>query len=331
MKKSLHLITLAFLSVFNVAWAQEGATHIAIIPFTPSTPKAKTTTSIVQEEVTSCFVNKDRFYLLDRGVTEKLKKELETAKDNSSIYAKVVAEQGHLAGAEYIITGSVDSVIYSGNTSKDLLSTNVKQSLDTKATYSKFHGTVHLVLQINKVETGKVIFSKPFLVTSRDFDDYSESAILENALCRLKNQLKTEVRSLFPPVMTIVSVDKEKKGLPDKVLVNGGSEIFDSGKQESDCPGDDGISVASKTSAVGSVFSKMKGAIVGKKILLSVVCPEIISAGGKNYTRDKVIAQLKIDSVEGELTLCSVLKGAQDIKSYLDDKKTLFVRLEKED
>src|ERR1700744_1430462 len=106
MKKNLLLaITVCLLFIIKQAAAQNSVpTHIAIIPFTSPIPKNETITHDVQGELASCFI-KSRFYLLDRSATDKLKKELDATKDDASLYAKVVAEKGHLANAEYIITG----------------------------------------------------------------------------------------------------------------------------------------------------------------------------------------------------------------------------------
>lgn len=221
MKKLLFLALTLFLLFFvSLSDAQTSPTHVAIIPFTCSNPNAVSVANLVQSEVASCFVNKDRFYLLDRGVTEKLKNELEAAKQNTSMYAKVVAEQGHLAGAEYIITGIVDPMDIEESDNKSLLSTT---------TIVQYHGILHLLLEINAVETGKVMYSQPIIVTSADFTSKTGSSILTNALCKLKTQVQIEVRNLFPPIMTIVKVESEKKGLPEKILINSGSEMFDNG------------------------------------------------------------------------------------------------------
>jgi hypothetical protein len=333
MNKKTKFAVLLFATLWvTQLYAQDKPIQIAIIPFTPTTRNAFTITKDVQAIVASCFAAKDRFYLFDRGVTDKLKKELNAAKDNASLYSKVVAESGHLANAEYIITGIVDSVMYSGTNSKDVLSTNIKNALDAKAKFTRFHGTIHLALAIYKVETGKTILDKPYIITSREFDDYNESSILENVLCRLTNSLQTDIRALFPPMTMIVSVDKKnKKGLPEIVLVNGGSEVFDSGKQQSGCSGDEEVSLASKTSAVTSVFKKAKGALMSNKIILDVFIPEDINMGSKTLRREKVIGQLKINSIEKDLTVCSVVKGAEEIKTYMDNNKPVYVKIQKAD
>ena len=74
MKKLVLLSIFAFLFFFKNAQAQDGPTHIAIIPFTPSTPNASVIAVSIQTEVAGCFTGKkDRFFLIDRGTTEKIK------------------------------------------------------------------------------------------------------------------------------------------------------------------------------------------------------------------------------------------------------------------
>lgn len=67
-----------------------------------------------------------------------------------------------------------------------------------------------------------------------------------------------------------------------------------------------------------------------KKILLDVVSEEPLVAGGKTYNREKTIGELKMESVEGDLALCSVTGGDKDIKDYLDKKKPLLVKIKKD-
>ena len=111
--------------------------------------------------------------------------------------------------------------------------------------------------------------------------------------------------------------------------------MFDTGKQQTDCAGDQDISITSKTSAVGSIFKKAKDAtknITGSnKILLDVYSPEEISAGGKTLEHDNIIGVLKIESNDQDLSTCAVVKGAAEIKSYMDTNKPLFVKIQTAD
>jgi len=194
----------------TISYGQDEITHIAIIPFSTATPKAGSIAKDVQTAVASCFI-KERFALLDRGITDKLKSELEHAKNDASMYAKVVAEQGRQYNAEYIITGEVDSLNFEKVTSKDLLSGGIKDAIASKSAYDKYHGNIHFIIEISKVETGKTFFTKPYNVTSRDFDDNTHALILDNLLCRLTNAVQADVRKMIPPKMQIIRVEKTKK------------------------------------------------------------------------------------------------------------------------
>ena len=303
-KKLLPVIALLSFLCVNYVRAQDAPIHIAIIPFTSSNNvyNERSITEQVQNEVASCFANKDRFFLLDRGTTDKLKTELDAAKDNASVYAKVVANQGHLAGAEYIITGVVDPLEIGETTTTNTY---------TKITSVAYHGSIRLSLNIIKVETGRVFYNEPLTITSKDFNNKSNSDIQDNAMCWLKSKVQELVRTLFSAPMIILSVEKEKKGLPEKVLVNAGAEILDNGKRSS-C---DGLTL-------GSLFQS-------KKLALEVYSEESITAGGKTYKRVKVIGALKVASIEGELAVCDVSTGAEAIKTLLDSKQSPLVRIAK--
>jgi len=318
MKLFLRLTAVLILSlIFRQANAQD-AIHIALIPFTATANAPQVTVDLVQNQVTTCFVNKSRFLLLDRGQTDRIKKELDAAKQNSSVYAKVVAEQGHLAGAEYIITGIVSPF--------ELASKKVSTYVNSKSVMvDQFHYIAHLTLQINRVETGQVVYSQPLVISSRDFDNKDNADLLDNVLCRLKNTVAEQVRNLFPVTMMIVSVDQTKKdGTIQKVLVSGGGEMFDDGKKAT-CPGDDDLTTSSSTTA--AAFKTLGNLWGRKKILLDVVSEEALVAGGKTYNREKTIGELKMESVQGDLALCSVTAGDKDIKDYLDKKKPLLVKI----
>lgn len=327
MKRFLRSASLFILILFFKQALAQDAVHIAIIPFkAAANSNAATYVDQVQSVVTSAFANKNRFLILDRGQTDHLKKELESAKDNASVYAKVVAEQGHQAGAEYIITGVVSSFNL-GKTTASTYSSTAKANVNI----DQFHGSMSLFLQINRVETGQVVFSQPLNITSRDYDKQSDADIIDNMMCHLGSAIQAQVRDLFPMNMMIVSVDKTKKnGLPDKVLVSGGKEMFDNGLKENTCPGDKtpNGSSSSTTAAfqtIGNLFSGKK------KILLDVVSNEVLNAGGKTYNREKIIGQLRVESVEGELAVCTVTDGEKDIKDYMDAKKPLVIRMKKEE
>jgi hypothetical protein len=306
MKKIFYLAIVPFLLLITRANAQD-AVHIAIIPFTASatTATANAVTSLVEEQVASCFVNKGRFYLLDRGVTEKLKKELDAAKDNSSLYAKVVAQQGHLAGAQYIITGKVNDWAVVPNKT-----TNMYNKVVTT-----YHGNLKASIQINSVESGQVVFSEPFSIVSNEFDNATATDIFDDAACKFKAAVRAKVRNLFSSTITIIHVEKEKNGVPQQVLINAGKDIFEDGKN-SGCA----VVTSSSLAAIGNLFTK--------KIRLEVISTEEVTYGGSTSKREKKIGELKISSVEGEVAVCDVTDGAKDIKTYLDAKKPLTVKIQ---
>ena len=322
------IFTLSFIVLYVDLFAQDAPTRIAIVPFTAVTASSKRAKQTIQEEVTSSFVDKSRFFLLSKNQTEKLRKDLEAANGNEAAYDNVIEQKGRLAGVDYIITGVVDSVVIGPVTSKNIIS-NVKNVFGSKETIIKYRGKLNLVLQINKVETGRIFLHKSITIYSRDFEENNEAVILENAECRLKNTIEILIRSLFAPPMIILSVDKEKKGLPDKVIVTGGLEMFGNGKQEQPCPGDNEVATDSKTSAAGSMLDKVTGVFHSKKISLTVFSIEQLTAGGKTYKREKVLGQLKVESIEADVAVCTVVSGAKEIGSYMAEKKTLNVKIEK--
>lgn len=299
MKKPLRSIFLLLLFICGTqAYAQQDPIHIGILPFDVTDANANNIKDIVQDQVTVCFAGKGRFFLLDRSVTEKLKAELERVKEASSAYAKIVADQGHMAGAQYLITGKVSSM--------EMGTTNTTNYLG-KAVVN-YHGTLHLTLQINTVETGKIYAQETITAISRDFDSNNPSDIFNNALCKLKSEVQKKVRTWFSTSITIVGVDKAKNGIPQKVLINAGKEIFDDGKN-ANCDA-----------------SALAGLFASRKVYLDVISVEEIKFGATVSKREKKIGELKIDEVQGDITVCSVTKGDKDIKQYMDDKKPLIVK-----
>lgn len=299
--KRYCLLTLIFALLFALRLHAQDAIHIGIIPFTSIDYNAQPITSLVEEQVSACFANKGRFYLLDRSVTEKLKKELESAKENTSLYAKIVAEQGHMAGAQYLINGKVSDLEIGQTSTKNYLG-------QTTITY---HGTLHISVQVNTVETGRVFFNEPYTIVSKDFDSQSRGDILDNILCKFKTALKTKIRDVFPSTLAIVHVEKEKKGVPEQVLINAGKDMFDTGKTTN-------CDVPSALSSISSIFSA--------KIVLEVIEMEDVTYGSTLVKREKKIGELKIASVEGDVSVCNVSKGGKEIKDAMDNKKNLVIR-----
>lgn len=300
MKKYVYLTAVFTILFFAKANAQD-AIHIGIIPFQAIDKDAEAVTNLVEEQVSSCFANKGRFYLLDRGVTERLKKELEAAKENTSLYSKIVAEQGHMAGAEYLITGKVGSMEVSKTTSKNYLG---------QITVA-YHGTMRISVQVNTVETGRVFFNEPYTIISKDFDIESKSDILDNILCKFKTAVKIKIRDMFPTSLAIIHVEKEKKGIPEQVLINAGKDLFETGKTAN-------CDVPSALSSISSIFSA--------KIVLEVITVEDLNFGGATSKREKKIGELKITSVEGDVSVCNVSNGGKEIKDAMDSKKVILIR-----
>jgi hypothetical protein len=324
MKNLLSLSFLFFLlSFINSAGAQqpaqpEQAIHIAIIPFTSAaevqTPQELQAVDLVEKNVIAAFGNKNRFYLLDRAQTEKIKKELDRAKDKSSIYASVMAEQGHLGTAEYIITGVVNSYVIGDD-----------KTLINYQYVTQYHASLRLSLQIVKVETGRTIFSDPIIIKSIDFANNSPGDIADNVLCKLGEKMKNIVKTLFPPDLMILHVEKEKKGLPYEVLVNGGTELFDNGKSVSSCDYDEHNIYSKAGKGLKNMFSS-------GKTKLDVFLSDQFVANGKTYAQKSLIGTLRIEEVQGdELSLCSVNSGADKIKEAMDANKTIVVQLHTDD
>jgi hypothetical protein len=299
MAKYLRSLIIVFFACFCVKTYAQEAIHIGILPFDAADNNAHNIKDLVQQQVTSCFANKGRFFLLDRAVTEKLKNELERVKETSSAYAKIVADQGHQANAEFLITGKVNSMVPGTSTTTNYLGKKT----------TTYHATLHLSLQINTVETGKVYNQEAITVTSREFENDNPGDIFDNALCKLKVEIQKKVRNLFASSITIVGVDKEKNGVLQKVIVNAGKEIFENGKN-SNCDG---------TSTIAAIFAS-------KKVYLDVFTVEDYKYGNITSKRERKVGELKIDEVQGDITVCTVTKGDKELKTYMDQKKTLIVK-----
>lgn len=305
MKKTFLIVQLIIALLFYTqVRAQNAPVHIGILPFTSPANNGNSITDLVQSCVANAFANKSRYVLLDRDQTDAALKELEKAKESSSVYAKPVVEQGHQAIAAYLISGVVEPL--------EMGQTEVTTNYLTQAKTTMYHGTIHLSLKITRVEDNRIIYDEPIIVKSADYVAGSSSDIPDNAICRLNGQLKNIVRTYFPVNMVIYQVEKEKKGLPDVVSVNAGDDIFDNGKKNA----------CSSEVTLANLFKK--------KIVLEVYTDKVETVMGQPIHTVKPVAVLKVLTVDGETSTCTVVSGANEIKAELDNKIFPLVRIQKE-
>jgi curli biogenesis system outer membrane secretion channel CsgG len=285
-------------------------TSIAILPFVNNTGNSNNYSSIMQEMVTKEFVKTNRFSILDRSKFQKVMEELKVQKSEEFLNSKVV-EQGKLMGAQYLVTGVLNQV----DTKKE---TNTVLDSYTKVykTQTTWTADVRFSFQVIDVATSSAVYAENIAAVNGVSHSMQSTDAVDNAMCKLKKQVKAAVMKLFPQEILIVSVEKmDKKGLPEQVLISVGSNFFDENyKKGNECE----TGLADK---IGGLFSKKD------VVKLKVIEIEVLNVGGKEMKREKVIGMLKLEKVEGDFSICKVDDGEKDIQEHLNAKKKLLVKI----
>lgn len=273
------------------------------MPFAASMPQDKGTAAQVQEMVVRLLSSRSDIELVDRSKDTMVLKELNNQMREVSVSAKVLADQGKLSGAKEIIVGTLTKA-----GADDINSSNTGLLGNNDARYS---GIVSYSLQLIDVETGtlkeqgifngntnntdatnkaaeglKSLFGRSKLANATDatsgvvMADTKEKAIL-NAIRSSEKPLIEWINGLYPPDIKILAVEKRAKGLPETVLVAG----------------------------LGPNLKK------GTQITISEI--QFIDLGnGKKAKQVKKVGELKVQELQGEITLCKVTDG----ESVLEDK-----------
>jgi hypothetical protein len=282
MKKIQLILISVSLSLMSCAQdptqSPDGHYTIGILPVTSSTGD-NTYNDQVAAIVSGVFSSKGRFTVVDQST------------------------------AQYLISANINSVIT--NNIQLQKSQIVKDPYSGKYVTQYYNvpgidATITVSMQATEVSTGSVKSSKIVTAAWRTETDWTNTGIaINNAVNYLPGFIKGWANEVFPVDLKVLKIESyNKKGLPDKILIKGGSDT-DLEKKK------------------GNLF----GSWAGSSSRLQVYENEVINADGKVYNRPVKIGEVKVDEVQGDLTVCKVTDGADAIKREMDAGKTLLLKI----
>lgn len=306
------LFLFSFLVFWIVSHAQEspdGNYTVGILPVTAAASEDYAYISNVQAVISKVFVEKTRFTVVDRTKLDQLAKERNLQKQEDFLNGAVI-EQGKSLGAQYLISGNISQITKRGGyRDKSKVDYDAYTKKYFTRTYQVYVTQIDVVVnvQIIDVTTG-IVKSNQLITNTAEAETTSAETVTQNAVQGLEGYLKAWINSAFPVYMRIIKVEStNKKGLPKTVLIKGGSDV----------------DLAYRKDA-GIIYG------IGKKDISSelevyVNMTEVID--NKEYTRKVTIGRLKVTEIQGELSVCEVKKGAEEIQAKLNEGKTLFLKI----
>lgn len=301
--KSLLSFLFIFLSLASFAQDENETNVVGILATTSSASAYSRYASTVTSIISKAFNDKSRFVVVDREKMDQLASERNLQKQEDFINGKVVA-QGKSIGARYIVSSRLSQLSTSKYTNEK--TRNVWSGLKIVGTekYLEPAVSVNLGIEIQIIDVvdgsskaNKVISSQLEYQGEVNIDNAVNSSIMKS-----ETVLKRWLNDVFPVYMKILKVEsKDKKGLPNKVLIKGGSDMdFNTEK------------------ALTFFNSKSK---------LEVYYLENLTIDGKSFQRPIVIGRIAVDEIQGEFSICNVQSGAKEILDGLSQGKTLLLKV----
>lgn len=303
MRKKTKLTTIALLYLLLLggrlnAQNNDNKIAIAVLPFLSKSGKdISNKLPVITDMVTAEFIGKQRFAIIEREKFGTLKTEVSIQGDPMYIMSNVI-NQGRQTAAKYFLTGNVVEFGTKKETVPNL--GNINYTNNQGGTHLEDRFFLVMSFQMTDIETGATTKSIPISV---------ENAMDENTLmCNARKEVRKAIRSLFPIELKIIKVEKiTKKGLPDQVLITGGEEIFGGKNSNEKCGIMSGIPFPWPSgAAVMQVYTEEKG---------------------DGYNRKTPVGEIKLDRTEGEVAVCDVKKGAQEIQNKLNEGKKLLLEI----
>ena len=309
MKKYVILLLMSLCYV-SIARGQEEdkIVPIGILPVTSLPNSGVQFTEHVREQITSAFTSKSRFIVVDRTRLDAIYKERNLQMREDFMDGAIV-EQGKSIGARYLVNGSISELNFNNvNTKK----TSYPVDKVTGKVYIRewIRLDLQVVLVVNvkiiDVETGAVKSTKT--VTSSLVFEGNESArpnpseqmVIQN-INNLRGYIKAWINSVFPVEMKVVQIESsDKKGIPKTILVTGGSEMD---------------------------MQHSKSLIINTSSELEVFESRIITLDGREIQRPLVVGNVVVEKVEGELAVCKIKNGHEEILQSMNAGKQLFLRI----
>ena len=246
-----------------------------MLPFSDASHKVGNNLAAINDAITNALVKTNRFSIVDRSKMQALQQEKNLQKTEDFMDGQVVA-QGKSLGAEYLVSGNVNSYTNDGNVAKftftlsviDVASNRVLGSEQIESKGGGYGGAI-LMGMVATASTGQA--------TPNTGDP--ESAF-KKALNDVSKDVDRFVNKNFPLMLSIAELQqKDKKGMPLTLLISGGSSM--------------GVKKGDKFRVVE--LSEME-------------------VDGKKMTRKKEVGQVQVVNVEDEnFSSCKVLAGGAEI------------------
>lgn len=279
MKKSLILI--ALLTNYLFCFSQQKQS-IAVLPFTYSNC-TNADAHAISENVVNSLVKTKRFNIVDRTKMDEINKEKNLQKTEAFMDGAALVEQGKSLGAQFLVSGTVSSVVKNSQ-----WKTRTKTDGTTES-YQTHECSISFTCQILDVATGQIINSEAFTTNANGFLGVSFANNIEEAfgksLSSLSSAIDAWVGKNFPLVINLIEVtEKDKKGGAAKILISAGSELG-----------------------------------MAKNEKLKVVEISFIEVNGEKKERRKEVGEAKVSSVDdANFSTCSVTSGGAEISQRID-------------
>jgi TolB-like protein len=276
MKVLLLVILAAF--VCQTSYSQEKML-IGILPFTYVSGAANfQDVNSISESVVTSFVKTKRFGIVDRSKLDEVSAEKQLQK-SADFVDGTVADQGKSMGAQFLISGHVNSA-----TKSEQYKTRTK--LDgTTENYLAIDAQVSFTCKVIDVATGQVVNSESFKNQPGLLSLASnKEEAFNNVLKSLAKSIDKWVSKNFPLIFDMVEVQtKDKKGNPSEILIGAGS--------------DSGVSKGDK---------------------ITIIEVSTVKVGDEMKTRNKEIGFAKVSKIEdGSFSICVVTDGADILNERL--------------
>lgn len=299
MKNKRNYLFIFFLFISSLCFSQEigdNTIKIGILQVTSNYNESYSFT--LQAILTKVFSEKKRFTVVDRTKLNEVLKEKNLQKKEDFINGSFLAEQGKSIGAQYLVSTTINNIVYSTVTiEKQAFLTNQKTYV------SGLQVSINISFSLIDVATGSVKSGKSYQ-KSFQYESQNVDASITKTLNSFEGNIMGWLNDVFPVEMKIIRIEsKDKHGKPETVLIKGGSDM-DLRKNKTLI----GLNISSE---------------------LDVYYNDILNVDGVNMTRKVVIGRIKISENQGEFSLAKVKKGAEEIQTKLDEGKTLLLSIVK--
>jgi TolB-like protein len=269
----------------------EEKTTVAVLPFTASSIVKPEDVETIYGQVTEAFVNARRFTVIERKQHEAIFQELEKQKGEIYMSSTNLAKQGMQLGANFLVLGDVGAGGSNSSVTITLKLVDVETSeiIASKNISSDNSGTKRLLgtaLTVGVLTSGA---SKGYYSNADVATNAAGQTVIQNLAVNsldIGKRTKAFINDYFPLNAKILKIEAEKGGEAEKVLIG-----------------------------IGEGMDLRKGQS------LYVYEQSVMEAGGKKFRRKTELGQVRIETIEGAVSLCKVSKGGETILKKFANKE----------